>query len=177
MFPKNVIQKSWSAKFFSVPPNSAPGLRLWEEERPMDPEWWGWAMIYYFIITHLFAYTDEKKKEWGRISVFFLVEKVQERIKVQELKNSHKKFWAWKWDFYPKSHSEILVCEIFSVPPNSAPGLRLCPLQNLRWETVHASVPHEKGHICYSYEKPLFQNKRFLHDTFLYSVRTFTRIR
>ena len=24
---KNVIQKSWSAKNFSVPPNSAPGLR------------------------------------------------------------------------------------------------------------------------------------------------------
>src|SRR6218665_2997362 len=26
---KNVIQKSWSAKIFSVPPNSAPGLRHW----------------------------------------------------------------------------------------------------------------------------------------------------
>src|SRR6218665_2588454 len=26
---KNVIQKSWSAKNFSVPPNSAPGLRHW----------------------------------------------------------------------------------------------------------------------------------------------------
>jgi len=26
---KNVIQKFWSVKFFSAPPNSAPGLRLW----------------------------------------------------------------------------------------------------------------------------------------------------
>jgi len=26
---KNVIQKFLSAKFFSVPPNSAPGLRHW----------------------------------------------------------------------------------------------------------------------------------------------------
>ena len=28
-FLKTVIQKSWSAKFLYVPPNSAPGLRLW----------------------------------------------------------------------------------------------------------------------------------------------------
>ena len=31
-FPKkNVIQKYWSAKNVSVPPNSAPGLRHWEQ--------------------------------------------------------------------------------------------------------------------------------------------------
>jgi len=29
LFQINVIQKSWSAKKFSVPPNSAPGLRHW----------------------------------------------------------------------------------------------------------------------------------------------------
>src|SRR6218665_2466118 len=28
-FPKKVILKLWSAKFFPVPPNSAPSLRLW----------------------------------------------------------------------------------------------------------------------------------------------------
>jgi len=33
-FPeKTVIQKSWSAKIFSVPPNSAPGLRHWVGRR------------------------------------------------------------------------------------------------------------------------------------------------
>jgi len=30
IFPeKNVLQKSWAAKKFLVPPNSAPGLRHW----------------------------------------------------------------------------------------------------------------------------------------------------
>src|SRR6218665_448297 len=35
-FRKKVIQKFWSAKNFSVPPNSAPGLRHWNLVAPHD---------------------------------------------------------------------------------------------------------------------------------------------
>src|SRR6218665_3965105 len=38
-FIKNVIQKSRSAKFFPVPPNSAPGLRLWVNKRKAYVQW------------------------------------------------------------------------------------------------------------------------------------------
>jgi len=36
---KNVIQKSWPARNFSVPPNSEPGLRHWHT--CTYPKYWG----------------------------------------------------------------------------------------------------------------------------------------
>ena len=43
-------------------------------------------------------------------------------------KKGHQKCWAWKSKFLRKKrHSENLVSDIFSVPPNSAPALRLWP--------------------------------------------------
>src|SRR6218665_883501 len=52
-FEKNLIQKFWSAKKYSVPPNSAPGLRHWgriKELSSLREAWTEEMEIYMYII-------------------------------------------------------------------------------------------------------------------------------
>ena len=46
------------------------------------------------------------------------------------LKKGHQKFWAWKWEMFPKKRQSefrnLGLQNLFPSPPNSALGLRLC---------------------------------------------------